>query len=298
MSSFRCVLILFVSLVAGTPLCAQNLAVAYLQGEARLKTGSGSHQLSIGDEVPREGTLQVSDGGYLELTDHGLTITLSQAGSYSVQALLSASQRMGNTGAGRALSGMLSALVNGPLRVQSTAMGARGANESKADQSGWVTSDTQVYLESGREFIKLGEYAKAIEELRRALEVATDQELLEVRYYLAFAYSLSGDTRSAFTQLSRVGLPGGEPWAPDYVLLRAKLLVDTFAFKEEISWLTEQRGGLPQDAQRAPTYSFLLALGYQGIGDTAHERESLAQVMHMAADSDIGKVAAKMLNDL
>jgi tetratricopeptide (TPR) repeat protein len=298
MSNFRYALVVVFSLGAGAILCAQNLTVAYLQGEVQLKTGSGWSELSIGDEVPRDGTLQVSDGGYLELTDHTLTITLSQAGSYSVQALLLASQRMSKVGAGRTLSAMLFTLVNGPSRVQSTAMGARGANESKTDQPDWVTSDAEVYLKSGREFIKLGEYAKAIEELRRALEVATDEESLEVRYYLASAYSLSGDTRSALTQISRVTLASGEPWAPDYVLLKAKLLVDTFAFKEEITWLTEQRGGLSQDAQRASAFYFLLALGYQGVGDTANEKESLAQVTHMAAGSDLGKVAAKMLNDL
>lgn len=298
MSSFRYVLLLTVSLVVGTPLCAQKLTVAYLQGEVQLKTGSGWSQLSIGDEVPRDGMLQVSDGGYLELTDHGFTITLSQARLYSVQALLSASQLMSNTGVGRALSTMLSTLVNRPSRTQSTAIGARGANESKTDQPDWVTSDTEVYLGNGREFIKLGEYAKAIEEFRRALEAATDQELPEARYYLASAYSLNGDTRNAFTQLSRVTPLGAETWVSDYVLLKAKLLVDTFAFKEEITWLTEQRGGLLQDAQRAAAYYFFLALGYQGVGDTAQERESLTQVMHMAADSDVGKVAAKILDNL
>jgi tetratricopeptide (TPR) repeat protein len=300
MRVFRIVLVplILAFLAIGAALSAQDLTVAYLQGKAELQMASGTTDLSIGDDVPRDGTLKIAPGGYLELSGRGIKLTLTQAGVYSVKTMLTASRKLASNGSGKAVASMLSAMAKGGSAVQSTVMGVRGANESKTDQADWVTSDSQVFLDNGRDLIKSGDYPKAIEQLVQALDSATDDERPTVQYYLAYAYSLNDDTLNAFRQLSAVTVAGGETWAPDYVLLKAKLLADTFAFKDEVEWLKANGGELPRDAQRAPLYFFLLALGYRGTGDTTSEKDSLAQVVKMAPDSNLGQAAAGMMTDL
>jgi tetratricopeptide (TPR) repeat protein len=289
---------MLLALLSVSGLDAQTLTVSYVDGHVQLQTASGLSTLSIGDSVPREGTLRVADASYVELAGQGLTIVCSQPGAYSVQALLSASKSIGATGAAHAISTLFSKLVSGPLKAQNAALGARGANQSKDTQTGWVTSDSEAYLQSGKDLIRLEKYPEAIQELQEALEAASDQERPEVRYYLASAHSLRGDVRSSFQQISKVTCSGGEPWAADYVLLKARILIDTSAFQQAISLLTEQGGELPQDAQRAPLYHFLLALSYQGVGDVADERENLARVVRIAAGTNIADVAKEMLGGL
>ena len=62
---------------------------------------------------------------------------------------------------------------------------------------------------------------------------------------------------------------GKEEWAPDLILLRAKLLEDTLRIRPAIEVLLTQGAGLAGDETRGQTYFFLLALGYRGTGDEA-----------------------------
>jgi hypothetical protein len=97
------------------------------------------------------------------------------------------------------------------------------------------------------------------------------------------------------TQVAGLEPKGSEEWAPEFVLLKARLLVDSNAFAQEIAWLRQQGNDLSEDAQRASAYYFLLAVGYRGIGDGSNERESLSRVVEMSADTDLGKAAARLL---
>jgi tetratricopeptide (TPR) repeat protein len=177
-------------------------------------------------------------------------------------------------------------------------MGARGADEGKSQQPDWVTSDAQVFIDSGKVYLNSGDYGQAAERFMLAKDVASPRELSEAGYYLAAAYSLKGDIRRAFAELQHVRSTGQEAWASDYILLRAKLSLDTNAFKDSIDLLTAAQGELGQDARRAQLMHFLLALGYRGLGDIPRERQNLSEAVSLSPDSDVGKAAAEILKDL
>jgi tetratricopeptide (TPR) repeat protein len=275
----------------------QTLQVAYLDGVATLNRGALWVELAIGDIVPQNATLQMGKDSYLELKSVGATIILSRMGTYSVHDLLSASFALNSAGAGKALSASLARLFSGPTQNLSGVLGARGANESKSEDSGWVESGAAVFLEAGKTFVASGQYEKAIEQFRQALDAATVEEQPEVKLDLAYAYSLNGNTREALGQAAGVKPSGSEAWAHEFVMLKAKLLVDTNAFAEDIAWLSQQGNDLSEDAQHAPTYYFLLGVGYRGVRDTSSEKAALSKVIALSPNSDMGKAATWLLQN-
>jgi hypothetical protein len=159
-------------------------------------------------------------------------------------------------------------------------------------------NEAEEHLAAGRDLIAEGKLEEATDELMIALGAATDAEGPEVRYYLACARSLSGDTRGALKLVQDLAAPSGpaagSPWADDFVIFKAKLLADTNAFSDELAWLRPHGARLSRDPERAPVYWFLLGLGYRGIGDVTRERQSLSRVVSLAGDTDLGKAAARL----
>jgi hypothetical protein len=116
----------------------------------------------------------------------------------------------------------------------------------------------------------------------------------EAAFCLATAYSLKGDPKSALSALVGVTVAGTEEWAPDYVLLRAKLLLDTFAFQRAVDVLLAAAPLLKNDPPRAQTWSFLLALGYRGTGDTASSAACLDTVQSLGPETELAISAARL----
>lgn len=291
--------VLFVFAVCSTR--AQQLSVSYVDGEAQVRSGSSWVALSIGDRVSAQVTLQLSDGSYVELKWADLRIVLSQKGTYVLQDILACSGALDSAGVRKAILATLSYLATGPARNQGGAgggaRGVRGANEGKTEDSEWVTSKAQVFLDAGKQYFKSGQHQEAIEQFLLALDAATEEESPQVQYYLAYAYSLSGDTRAALKHAAGLQPNSADEWAADFIILKAKLLVDTNAFTQEIAWLTQNGNDLSGDAQRAALYNFLLGVGYRGVGDISNEKISLSKVVAISGESDLGSAAIQLLRN-
>ena len=195
----------------------------------------------------------------------------------------------GRSGEGNSDNSVLPAHGTGPQPERIA--GVRGADEGKADDSEWVTSGAQVLLDEGEQCLKSGQYEEAIGQFLQARDAATEKESSRVRYYLAYAYSLSGDTRTALKQAMGLQPSRADEWAPDFIILKATLLVDTNAYEQEIAWLIQSGNDLSGDAQRASIYYFLLGVGYHGIGDTSSEKQSLSKVVAISEQSALRKAA-------
>lgn len=291
------VLLALLFFVAASVVGAQDLSVSYIDGNARAQNGSAWATLSLGDRVSPQSTIQLSEGAYVELQRADVKLVLSQKGVYSLRDLVTSSRAMGLAGVGKAILSSLTYLIKGPVHNQSDVAGARGADKSSADDSEWETSNAQVYLDTGKDLLKTGQYELAINQLLQAVDEATDDELPQVHYYLAYAYSLTGDTHTALKYAADLEPRRADDWTPDYIILKAKLLVDTNAFTQEVAWLTQTGNDLSGDAQRAPIYAFLLGVGYRGMGDTVREKASLAKVVAQSAGSEMGTAAAQLLEN-
>ena len=169
------------------------------------------------------------------------------------------------------------------------------AAASAAPPQNDLSDDSRSPLESGKALIVTRQYERAIDELTRALDPAAGEDAAEVRYYLAYARSMTGDTPAALDLTDGLQPRGSEPWAMDLEILRAKLLLDASAFSEELAWLSRYGRVLSADPERAPMYYFLTALGHRGKGDMDREQRNLRTVVSLQPDGDLGKAAARML---
>jgi hypothetical protein len=94
---------------------------------------------------------------------------------------------------------------------------------------------------------------------------------------------------------SRLKPNDSDPWAADFVLLKAKLLEDASAYEEALALLKQNEQGLSQDAQRSQVYYFLLDLEYRRAGDSTDANRALAKAASISKDSDICRSATGQL---
>ena len=285
--------LLFATMVAAVP----ELLAAYVDGSVQVQSGSTWKGLSIGDSVPTAAKIRLDQGASLQLSGMGSTISLRQKGTYDMKALLSARQAMGSTKVGTAIAGKMKLLLKGPSMNQSALAGVRGADESKSDDSGWVENGTQDAIKAAMDLIEAEKYGAAINRLTNAKDEATTEDLPELHYYLAYAYSQNGNTDDATKELANIQNPGGVSWTADYILLTAKLDLDGLAFPQAVAWLTQRGHDLSGDGLRAPLYYFLLGMGYRGVGDTANEKTCFSKVIAISGDSDLGKAAVLVVQE-
>ena len=273
---------------------AHALTISYLQGSAAVRADYLWSALSVGESVASNATLKLDPSSYLELTGDGATITLDHPGIYRLKNLVSQSKAMALAGVGEALVSTFANLLNQTPAHESTVAGVRGANKGVPSQGMWFSSEAGVYLQAGEAYIQEGHYTQAIDQLDQGLAVAQPAELPELHFYLAYADSLAGKTVGALKELRGLAPDPSATWRPDYELLTAKLLLDTYAFKEDVAWLTGPAAALAHDTRRAPTYYLLLGVSYRGLGEVDLAKKSLATAVRLGGNSDVARAAARL----
>lgn len=293
----RILIAAFLAAVVATVLSAQELTVSYVEGKAEVKSGQSWREIGIGDQVSSNSVIRLEGQAYLEMTAGSQSVSLSQPGTYGISGLLADSQQMSSAGVGPALSARLVALFGAP-QEQSTTMGIRADNAAAKNGVSWMMSDSQVYIDSGKEYVKSGDYKKAIAEFKQAVDSASGSEVAEAHYYLGYAYSLAGNTRAALKELNGVSPSDLVAGAADLVVLKGKLLLDTSAFEQDVRWLASNEGLIGKNSDRSPAFHLLLGLSYKGVGETAKAKASLEEVVSTAGSSELGKAAAKVLTGM
>jgi tetratricopeptide (TPR) repeat protein len=274
---------------------AQDLRVTWVEGAVTRASGATWIALKLDDPVAIDLTVKLEKDGYLELAGPGTKIAFSQPGSYQLKAIMAKRQGLDSGGLGKTVSRYITTLSNGPVSNAATIAGVRGAQQGVSDGSEWVTSDTAIYLEAAKAYISAGSYDLAIGQLKEGLLGALPEEAPELKFYLAEASALAGRTREAFGWMKSLTVAGGEEWAPDYWLLRAKLLVDTMAFQDAIDLLEGPAKAVAAIAQRESLYRLVLASAYRGLGDSANERAQLQRLVLAGANTEVGRAAAEIL---
>lgn len=286
----RSVLIAALVAAAAFSLGAQAAKVSYVEGTVSRSAGASWKAVALGDELAPDAVLRLAGSSFLELKAQGATLSLSQPGSYSLRDLLAAGRASRSSGISAVLAKFRAAFSAEDLTTRATTAGVRGAEQGRDEGADWVSSGAEVYLAAAKDYIASGDYPAAIRQLQRALDTETGDKA-ELEYYLADAESLGGNAREAFLHLSKLSPSGSEAWAPDYSLLKAELLIGSFAPRAAVDLLVAARASLADDARRAPLYYFLLALGYRNLGDTVNERSCVDRLTSIAGDGELAKAA-------
>jgi tetratricopeptide (TPR) repeat protein len=266
---------------------AQTIMATYVDGQVSQGSASSWKSVEIGDAIDPGSSVKLSDGAYIELKTGEATLSLGQAGVYSVHDLITKGRASRQAAAQAALSKYMQALSSKGTANASTVAGVRGAEQGESD-SDWVTNDTDVYLSAAKDYIASGDYPAAKEQLAKALDNATTG-IVEIEFYIAETAALSGNTREAAKRIEMLHPTGSESWAPDYELLKARMLVDECAPQAAVDLLAADQTNLAGDSERAPLYYFILALAYKDLGDSANSKDCADRLKVIAADSELAK---------
>ena len=196
------IIYMFVSSIvfSAVAMCGPNISVSYVEGSAYQLNGSKRKELSIGDSVSPDASIRLEAGATVQLRGVGADIYLNQEGTYAVRDLLAFRQKLDSPGVGRTLLASLASLFVGPEK--NGVAGTRGANQGENTDANLMETSAEDDIEQARDYLQSGKYEEAIKGLTQALGEATEEEVPTIHYYLAYAYSLSGDTPHAATQMA------------------------------------------------------------------------------------------------
>jgi TolA-binding protein len=283
----RTLLLVAIGLVLATGAFAQAFTVSYLDGTTEIQTAKGWKALSIGDQVPADATVRLSQDGSLELQRGKTKMTLLKDGTYALAKLAKATDATGTGGVGGAIAQKLSGLVTEKPKT-SAAGGVRGADQSGGSVT-WVdeSDDTRAKVQA---LLDKKQFADAVKALNSAIpDASTDADVAEFTYLLGVAYYGNGQTAKAFRALQKVSATSDVEWYARYVILKAQVLVDSSSFKDALDVLTPFIASYPTGEATQVAW-LLTGLSKKGLEDTAGARAAFDGGYKLDPTTDTAKL--------
>ena len=292
----RAAAIILLLLITAIPLVAEDLLVEYVEGTLELKEGSSWYELYIGDTVPENSVIRLSDNGFAELSTRNVTVTLSDDGTYNTQSLLRSGQKIASWDIGDVVNSKLSKLLGPGQHGETAAMGVRGAEADQSELT-WV-EEGEEFMEKGRKLLADGLFDEAIVAFKNGADWAlTEDERSEYLFYTAYAHSLKGDNALALIMLEDLALASKSPIFTDYVLLKGKLLIENLAFNDALELFSEYLKH-PDMGETTQVVYFLSALCQDGLDNKSQAEKFLQDAIKINASSEYGKAAQRMMGSL
>ena len=292
----RAAALILLILIAAIPLVAEDLLVEYVEGTLEIKEGSSWAELYIGDMVPENSTIRLSDNGFAELSTRTVTVTLSDDGTYDTRSLLRSGQKVASWDIGGVVNSKLSKLVNPAQQGETAAMGVRGEAKPQ-DELTWVEEGGE-FMEKGKQLLLDGLFEEAIGVFKDGADWAlTEEERSEYLFYTAYAHSLKGDNALALIILEDMQLDSNAAIFTDYVLLKGKLLIENLAFADALDLFSEYLKH-PDMGETTQVVYFLSAVCQQGLDNKTQAQKFLQDAVKIDASSEYGKAAQRMMGKL
>jgi tetratricopeptide (TPR) repeat protein len=269
-------LILAISLtfVLAVSAFAQSYSVSYSDGTVQMKTANGWAPLAIGDAVPANASVRLSQSGSLELERGKSRITILKDGTYDIASLTRASEKSGSEGVGANISQKLQSLTS--EKPKSTAAGGVRAAEQGREPPTWATeSDSDEVRSEVTSLLAQKKYTEALKTLADAItDSSSPADQQEFTYLTGVVYYGAGQTVKAYRALEKVSADPSVQWYPNYILLKAQVLVDSPDFSGALNilhpFLTENPSG--ESAQIAYLLTYFCQ---KGLGNTAEAKAAL-----------------------
>jgi hypothetical protein len=292
----RAATIILLMLITAIPLTAEDLQVEYIEGILELKEGSSWIELYIGDTVPENSLIRLSDNGFAELSTRNVTVTLSNDGTYDTQSLLRAGQKIASWNIGGVVNSKLSKLITPGQQGETAVMGVRGAEADQSELT-WVEEGGE-FMERGKQLLAEGLFDEAIPMFKDGADWAlTEDERAEYLFYTAYAHSLRGDNAVALIMLEDMALGSHSPIFTDYVLLKGKLLIENLAFADALDLFSEYLRH-PDMGETTQVVYFLSAVCHQGLDNKSQAEKLLQDAIKIDASSEYGRAAGRMMDSL
>ena len=292
----RAATIILLILIAAIPLVAEDLLVEYVEGILEIKEGSKWYELYIGDTIPENSTIRLSDNGFAELSARNVTITLSDDGTYDTQSLLRSGQKIASWDIGGIVNSKLSKLISPGQQGETAVMGVRGGIDDQPELT-WVEEGGE-FMEKGKQLLADGLFEEAIPVFKDGASWAMNEdERSEYLFYAAYAHSLKGDNAVALIMLEDMALGSDATIFTDYVLLKGKLLIENLAFADALDLFSEYLKH-PDMGETTQVVYFLSAVCHQGLDNRSQVQKFLQDAINIDATSEYGRAAQRMMGSL
>ncbi|MBA7654272.1 hypothetical protein ES703_62148 [subsurface metagenome] len=287
-----CILFVFLS----CRLFSENLLVDFLDGNLELKKGNRWVEAVIGDRVPRDTVLRLDEGTVAELCYGDVRITLSKAGNYYSNDLLSASQEAFEWGIGVLLSVKLLSIFEGMPEREASTMGVRAEKVEDDYEFEWVDEEEEL-LEEGKRLLESFQYEEALAVFQEGLDLADDQDAAVFHFYIGYSYSMLGRSGFALEILKRIEPDTGESYYADFALLKGKLLIESRSFADALRLFDAYLKVFPEGNNAQSAY-FLSAFCSKKLGKLKDAAFRLEKAYALDPESELAEKAQKMGQDI
>ena len=275
---------------------AQAATVMYVDGDAAVKVGSGWRALEAGDSLDADATIRLESSTGLEIGVGTTRIVLSTPGVYEMSALVPTAKKNAEMGLGSLAAGKFKKLISGAGTGQSTVGGVRGdKTDDTQDDAMWVTEeDAEALIDEGISLLEQGDAEAALASFRSAVEWADADILRRASYYYAFARAYAGEPLAALKELDELAPTPEDEFFADAAVLKASLLVETYAFEKADRWLSSiDVDSLSPDSEQK--LLLFRGLASRGLGDTEEGSRFLTRARDIDPSSEAGILAESLL---
>ncbi|TVQ95417.1 MAG: hypothetical protein EA403_17685, partial [Spirochaetaceae bacterium] len=214
-------------LVAALPLNAMDFIVRYSEGTVELQQQNAWVPLWIGDIVPDDGVLRLSQGSYAELGDGRNTLRLAQPGVFRMSDLVGGRRAVASSTVTSMIQGRMERLSERPRAMTPVVGGVRATEAPRQGGVEWVGGESVAELiAEGRDALIAGDLDAAFDLFDEAMLYATDEEKPELSFYLGYTLALSGEPRGALTWLQMHTPNPDSGWFHEHTLALAQVQLD------------------------------------------------------------------------
>lgn len=286
-------------LVATVPVTAMDFIVRYSEGTVEVQRQGGWAPLLMGDLVPDDAVMRLSQGSYAELGDGRTVLRLAQPGVFRMTDLLGGRRAAATPAVSSMIQGRLERLSERPRALTPVVGGVRATEAPRQGGVEWVGGESVAeLLAEGRDALVADDLDSAFALFDEAMLYATEEEAPEVAFYLGYTLALSGEPRGALTWLQRYPPDPDVSWFHEHTLALAKVQLDLSMTRDTVTLLSGYASSPQADRDALPSIHLLLGVAHRMNGDAGTARRELERVRTLAPGTELAVAAEAVLTEL
>lgn len=286
-------------LVATLPVTAMDFIVRYSEGTVEMQRQNAWAPLLMGDLVPDDAVMRLSQGGYAELGDGRTVLRLAQPGVFRMSDLLGGRRAASSPTVTSMIQGRVTRLSEQPRALVPVVGGVRATEAPRQGGIEWVGGESvEELIAEGRDALAAGDLDGAFDLFDEAMLYATDDEEPEVAFYLGYTLALSGEPRGALTWLQMYPPNPDAGWFHEHTLALAQVQLDLSMTSDTVVLLSGYASSPQADREALPSVHLLLGVAHRMGGNASAARRELERVRSLAPGTDLASVATGMLAEL
>jgi len=277
---------------------SEDLVVQYLEGFVERSTNSRWEEVYIGDELPLDSTIRVSENGFAEFSLGDLKISVKEDGIYLLNDLVGSSKQVNSWGLGNLVTTKIKTALTSSSSGQTAVMGVRGAAAGGETDIEWIEAGGSAeLLKEGMALLEKARYNEALDNFNEGLAISFGEEEQLFLYYVGYTQSLKGHSALALNTLERVEVDPQSSYYSDLILLRGRMLIESLSFNEALEFFKSHTNRYPE-GDLTQAVLLLSSYCYRGLEDTFQALQVLQSAYEWNPDSALGKEAQRLMEEL